>query len=103
MRSSSSSADDQHLQPFVVVNLVSPESPAESAGIEVRDKIVAFGSITSANFRDLAQIGELVKNSMNQEIKVKVKRDDKIEELSLVPKVWSGRGLLGCNIVPTPQ
>lgn len=99
---SSSAAADQQLRPFVVVNLVSPESPAESAGIEVRDQILSFGSVTSSNFRDLAQIGELVKNSVNQEIKVKVKRDNKIEELILVPKAWSGRGLLGCNIVPTP-
>lgn len=86
--------------PIVVVNLVSPNSPAEEAGIQVRDLIISFGSITSSSFKDLAQIGELVKNSQNQQVRVKVKRDNKIEELILIPKTWTGRGLLGCNIVP---
>lgn len=93
---------NENLEPFIIVNLVSPQSPAESAGIEVRDMIVSFGSITSSNFKDLAQIGEVVKNSVNQEIHVKVKRNGQIEELILVPKQWSGRGFLGCNIVPMP-
>lgn len=90
----------EDLTPIVVVNLVSPGSPAEEAGIQVRDQITSFGTISSSNFKDLAQIGELVKNSQNQQVRVKVKRDSKVEELILVPKTWSGRGLLGCNIVP---
>lgn len=85
--------------PIVVVNLVSPDSPAEAAGIQVRDLILSFGSISASNFKDLAQIGELVKNSQNQQVRVKVRREQKIEELILVPKAWSGRGFLGCNIV----
>lgn len=98
--SSSSQASAENQTPIVVVNLVSPGSPAEAAGILVRDLITAFGSITSTNFKDLAQIGELVKSSNGNQVRVKVKRDNKIEELILVPKTWSGRGLLGCNIVP---
>lgn len=86
--------------PIVTVNLVTPGSPAEEAGIQVRDQITAFGTITSYNFKDLAQIGELVKNSQNQQVRVKVKRDNKYEDLILIPKTWSGRGLLGCNVVP---
>lgn len=95
-----STSQAEILTPIVVVNLVSPNSPAEEAGIQVRDKILAFGSITASNFKDLAQIGELVKSSQNQQVRIKVKRDNKTDELILVPKTWSGRGLLGCNIVP---
>lgn len=98
--SSSAPPASENQTPIVTVNLVSPGSPAEEAGIQVRDQITAFGTISSSNFRDLAQIGELVKNSENQQVRVKVKRDSKVEELILVPKAWSGRGLLGCNIVP---
>lgn len=86
--------------PFVVVNLVSPNSPAADAGIQIRDQIVSFGSISSNSFVDLVQIGKLVKNSQNQQVRVKVKRENNLLELILVPKIWSGRGLLGCNIVP---
>ena len=94
----SSSTESQ--TPIVVVNLVSPNSPAEEAGIQVRDLITVFGTINATNFKDLTQIGEIVKNSQNQQIRVKVRRDNKVEELILVPKTWSGRGLLGCNVVP---
>jgi 26S proteasome regulatory subunit N4 len=97
---STSTSQAENQTPIVVVNLVSPNSPADEAGIQVRDKIFAFGSITSSNYVDLAQIGELVKNSQNQQVRIRVKRDNKVEELILVPKTWSGRGLLGCNIVP---
>lgn len=89
--------------PFVVVNLVSPGSPAEEAGIQVRDLITSFGTITADNFKDLAQVGELVKNSQNSQVRVNVKRNNKVEELILVPRTWAGRGLLGCNIVPLPS
>lgn len=97
---SSSQQSTANQAPIVVVNLVTPGSPAEEAGIQVRDKITFFGTINSSNFKDLAQIGELVKNAQNQQVRVRVTRDNKSEELILVPKVWSGRGLLGCNIVP---
>lgn len=86
--------------PFVVVNLVSPNSPAADAGIQVRDQIVSIGSISSNSFVDIVQIGKLVKNSQNQQVRVKVKRENNLIELILVPKIWSGRGLLGCNIIP---
>lgn len=97
---SSSSTVVQDSQPIVVVNLVTPKSPAEEAGLQVRDLILSFGSISHRNFKDLAQIGELVKNSENKQVRIKVKRSDKVEDLILVPKLWNGRGLLGCNIVP---
>lgn len=88
---------------FVVVNLVSPGSPAEDAGIQLRDEIVDFGSINVDNFRTLEQIGELVRHSQNQNIALKVRRGRNLIDITLVPKTWQGRGLLGCNIVPIPR
>lgn len=86
--------------PFVIVNLVSPGSPAEEAGIQLRDEIVEFGSINLDNFQELGQIGELVRHSQNQNIALKVKRGQNLIDMTLIPKIWHGRGLLGCNIVP---
>ncbi|KAH8383988.1 hypothetical protein KR009_011620 [Drosophila setifemur] len=111
---------------IVVVNLVSPNSPAEAAvnmignsiflryfipffyplfkGLRVGDGILSFGSVNGNNFKgDLAQIGEVVRNMQNQNVQLKVKRDDQQLDLILVPKAWSGRGLLGCNIVLPPE
>ncbi|KAH8336372.1 hypothetical protein KR059_004477 [Drosophila kikkawai] len=89
---------------FVVVNLVSPNSPAEEAGLCVGDAILRFGSVNSNNFKgDLGQIGEIVRNMQNQNVQLKIKRGEQQLDLVLVPKTWSGRGLLGCNIVLPPE
>ncbi|EDW24139.1 GL23970 [Drosophila persimilis] len=92
------------IRPIVVVNLVSPSSPAEEAGLRVGDNICRFGSVNSNNFKgDLGQIGEVTRNMQNQNVQLKVMRGDQLLDLLLVPKAWSGRGLLGCNIVLPPE
>jgi len=92
------------LEPFLHVDLITEGSPAEKAGLEVNDMITRFGSITLDNFSGLKVIGELVNNSKGTEINVTVQRklDNRLvnKSLKLTPNVWSGRGFLGCNIVP---
>lgn len=84
---------------IVKVNFVSPSSPAETAGLRVDDEIIEFGSVNATNFVDLKQIGEIVMHRQNQHIALKIRRRNGLQELTLIPKPWSGRGLLGCNIV----
>lgn len=84
---------------IIRVTFVSPGSPAEIAGIREHDAVLEFGSVNGSNFKDLAQIGEIVKHRQNQQIVMKVRRNNRMHELTLVPKVWAGRGLLGCNII----
>jgi 26S proteasome regulatory subunit N4 len=85
---------------FLKVNLVSPGSPAETAGLQVRDEILEFGTINSGNFKELQQIGQLVQACANKNVNIRVKRNNAVHELTLTPKTWPGRGLLGCNVVP---
>lgn len=93
-----------HDTPILIVTLVMSGSPAEACGIRLNDEILEFGSINSANFNELKQISELVTHRQNQSIALKVKRNGRIHEITLVPAAWSGRGLLGCNIViPNPS
>lgn len=84
---------------IVKVNFVSPGSPAETAGIRENDEIIEFGSVNGNNFKNMAQIAEVVRHRQNQQITIKAKRNSRIHDLILVPKIWAGRGLLGCNIV----
>lgn len=94
----------QELKPFLVVTLVDRDSPGDISGIQVHDLILKFGSITQTNFTNLSQIGELVKNSQNKQINVKVRRNGSEEhDLIIVPKVWSGQGLLGFKINAIPS
>lgn len=63
------------------------------------DQILSVGTVSAANFKDLTQIGEIIRHRQDQSVEVVVYRDNKVVRLDLVPKIWSGRGLLGCNIV----
>ena len=78
---------------------MSPGSPADIAGIRYDDLVIEFGSLNATNFKELTQISDIVKHRQNERVLIRVQRDNKIHELQLVPKVWSGRGLLGCNVV----
>ncbi|XP_064397028.1 26S proteasome non-ATPase regulatory subunit 9-like [Halichondria panicea] len=84
---------------FVIVNQVSPGSPAAVAGLSVGDQICEFGSIKSENFQSLQDIATVVQHSQNSTVRVVVLRGGVTTVLSLRPQRWSGRGLLGCNIV----
>lgn len=84
---------------IVKVNFVSAGSPAETAGLKADDEIIEFGSVNVSNFNDLKQIGEVVMHRQSQQIALKIRRRNAVHELTLIPKTWSGRGLLGCNIV----
>jgi len=89
-----------HNEPIAKVDFVASHSPADEAGLCVDDLIVEFGSVNARNFRTLQDIGAVVHHSRGNSVSVQVKRHDKMLRLSLVPHVWSGQGLLGCNIIP---
>ncbi|CAB0038788.1 unnamed protein product [Trichogramma brassicae] len=88
------------LEPFLRVDLVSAGSPAELAGIQVDDFILEFGSVSNRNFKSLKDIGDLVESSRYKEVPVKIKRGSNTFALTLIPRPWSGKGLLGCHVVP---
>jgi len=84
---------------FLKVDLVSSGSPAEKSGLKFGDLIIRFGTITDSNFNGLPAIGSLVQHSKGKPLQLVVKRDSTVMHLTLTPNTWSGRGLLGCNIV----
>lgn len=88
-----------HTTPILLVTMVMPASPAEDCGIRKDDEILEFGSINHDNFTELKQVSDLVMHRQNQPIALKVKRQGRNLDITLIPKTWSGRGLLGCNIV----
>ncbi|XP_039960638.1 26S proteasome non-ATPase regulatory subunit 9 isoform X1 [Bactrocera neohumeralis] len=85
---------------IVKINMISPGSPAEEAGLRVDDEILEFGTINSRNFQNnLTQIGDLVRHMQNKRVPLNVLRMGQHLDMILIPKSWSGRGLLGCNII----
>ncbi|CAH1173721.1 unnamed protein product [Phaedon cochleariae] len=88
-----------HRIPFARVTIVSEGSPADHAGIRVGDEVVEFGSVNADNFKNITDIATVVQHSDGSQVSVKLKRGERYVTVQLVPKKWSGRGLLGCNIV----
>ncbi|TNN62567.1 26S proteasome non-ATPase regulatory subunit 9 [Liparis tanakae] len=86
--------------PFARVDAVTQGSPACGAGLRVGDEVIEFGSVNTENFQNLQNIASVVQHSDGKPLRVTVIRDGQKAQMSLTPQRWSGRGLLGCNIVP---
>ena len=76
--------------PFVLVDQVSAGSPADVAGLKVGDLMVEFGTLNAQNFTSLKSVSTIVESSVDQNIRVRVIRDEKVKTLLLKPKTWSG-------------
>ena len=96
--------------PFARVNAVARDSPAQDAGLLEEDLIFKFGNLNAENHNHLKAIAALVPDVAGKQgsISIYVKRRkphaapdywDTVV-LSLKPRPWSGRGLIGCHIVP---
>ncbi|KAF7991518.1 hypothetical protein HCN44_008889 [Aphidius gifuensis] len=93
--------DFDNYEAFLRVDFVSPSSPAELAGIMVDDLIIEFGSVNAQNYKSLKDIGDIVENSRYKQVIVKIRRSSEQNmALTLIPRPWTGKGLLGCHIVP---
>ncbi|XP_072289246.1 26S proteasome non-ATPase regulatory subunit 9 isoform X2 [Eucyclogobius newberryi] len=88
---------------FARVDGVTAGSPAQTAGLRVGDEVIEFGSVNSNNFQNLQNIASVVQHSEGKTLRVVVVRSGERCPMTLIPQRWSGRGLLGCNIVPAPQ
>ncbi|KAL7511439.1 hypothetical protein ACHAXN_011086 [Cyclotella atomus] len=103
---STSTPTTQILTPFAIIDQVSPSSPASTAGIQLNDLLLQFDNIDHTNHENFSGIAKLVQEKEGRSINVKVRRCKVVEwgevsevlELELMPRKWSGRGLLGCHI-----
>jgi len=93
---------------FARIAQVASGSPADAAGLRSNDLLLKFGSISCENFHKLQDVAAIVSHSKGVHVALVVARNAngtgsgewKTEALTLTPQTWSGRGLLGCNIVP---
>jgi 26S proteasome non-ATPase regulatory subunit 9 len=98
--------------PFARVDSVAAHSPAEQAGLKEGDLIVEFGYVNYMNHEHLQAIADVVPTAASDQKPILIKLLRQQEEqlgsdgeqvvlsISLVPQPWSGRGLIGCHIVP---
>ncbi|KAG2760211.1 hypothetical protein Pcac1_g27857 [Phytophthora cactorum] len=102
-----STAQEQGFVPFAQVLSVTDHSPAMQATLKSGDLLVEFGGIVSSTPKCLMAMAECVQKNVNTPIPVVLLRsvetpDEHFEELrvSLCPRKWGGKGLLGCQLSP---
>ncbi|EGZ23198.1 hypothetical protein PHYSODRAFT_483990 [Phytophthora sojae] len=102
-----SASREKGFVPFAQVLSVTQSSPAMEATLQSGDLLVEFGGIVSSTPKCLISMAECVQKNVNNNILVVLLRpvkdqDDNFEELrvSLCPRKWKGKGLLGCQLSP---
>lgn len=95
------------LQPFALLDEVSPGSPAAEAGLQVNDRVLQIGDVGWRNpsvpvSEVFQQVAALVRSSENVQLPVCVVRGGENLNLQLCPRKWSGQGLLGCHLSKLP-
>ena len=103
---------EKHTSPYPAADRLSPMarideilegSPADVAGMKNGDLLLQFGEVSSRTPDFLGAIPRVLRSGVGGSIAVVLERPGQPEtplSLSLTPKVWSGRGLLGCHLSP---
>ncbi|ETP42222.1 hypothetical protein F442_10852 [Phytophthora nicotianae P10297] len=102
-----SRSQEEGFAPFAQVLSVTDSSPAMQATLKSGDLLVEFGGIVSTTPKCLMAMAECVQKNVNTPIPVVLLRsvetqEEQFEELrvSLCPRKWEGKGLLGCQLSP---
>ncbi|RLN97611.1 hypothetical protein BBJ28_00014305 [Nothophytophthora sp. Chile5] len=103
----------QGILPFAQVFSVMEQSPAMQATLQSGDLLIEFGGIVSTTPKCLMAMAECVQENLDRFISVRLLRpteassssltlEDCFEEfqVSLGPRKWKGKGLLGCQLSP---
>jgi len=87
------------LKPWAIIDTVSSTSPASECGLRCGDKILKMGNAIS--FATVtSEVRKYADDTGLGAMKVQILRDDDEIILDLLPRRWSGQGLLGCHIIP---
>lgn len=82
--------------PFAMVDEISEASPAADDGLQLGDQIVKFGHVEAGD-NLLSRLASEVQANQGIAVSVVVMRQGALTSLSVTPRTWQGRGLLGCH------
>ncbi|KAG9455864.1 hypothetical protein H6P81_000372 [Aristolochia fimbriata] len=82
--------------PFAAVDEITDGSPAAAAGIQLGDQIVKFGNVEIGEDL-LRRLASEAQSNQGLAVPVVVLRQGTLINLSVTPRPWNGRGLLGCH------
>lgn len=80
--------------PFAVVDEIAEASPAAEDGLQLGDRIVKFGNVEAGD-NLLPRLASEAQTNRDRSIPVIVMRQGTLINLTMTPRAWQGRGLLG--------
>ncbi|CAK9168854.1 unnamed protein product [Ilex paraguariensis] len=83
-------------RPFAMVDEITEASPAAEDGIQLGDQIVKFGNVESGD-NLLPRLAAEAQTNQGCAVHMVVLRHGAVVNLTVTPRVWQGRGLLGCH------
>lgn len=81
-------------RPFAMVDEISEESPAAEDGLQLGDQIVKFGKIVYGD-NLLPKLASEAQMNQGIPVPMLVLRQGALVNLTVSPRTWRGRGLLG--------
>ncbi|XP_056166401.1 uncharacterized protein LOC115679552 isoform X1 [Syzygium oleosum] len=83
-------------RPFAVVDEIADGSPAAEDGLQLGDQIVKFGNVESGD-NLLQRLSSEAQASQGHALTLVAMRQGELINLTVTPRTWQGRGLLGCH------
>lgn len=88
--------DAEVSRPFSVVDEINEASPAAVDGLQLGDQVVKFGSVEFGE-NLLQKLAAEAQENQGRELSVVIIRQGVRVNLTMTPRAWGGRGLLGCH------
>ncbi|CAN6458938.1 unnamed protein product [Victoria cruziana] len=83
--------------PFAVVDEIANDSPAAEDGIQLGDQILKFGNVEGGGQTLLPRLATEAQSNQGNPVLLIIMRQGAIINLTVTPRPWHGRGLLGCR------
>ncbi|KAG5593716.1 hypothetical protein H5410_034948 [Solanum commersonii] len=83
-------------RPFAVIDEITEASPAAEDGLQLGDQVVRFGNVQSVE-NLLQRLAAEAQSNQGCAVTMTVVRQGAMTNVQVTPRVWQGRGLLGCN------
>ncbi|KMZ62488.1 26S proteasome non-ATPase regulatory subunit 9 [Zostera marina] len=82
--------------PFLLIDEINDASPAAIDGLQIGDQIVKFGSVEVGD-QILTRLSSVIQLNQGKPIAVVIMRQGVLMNITMTPRQWHGRGLMGCH------
>lgn len=83
-------------RPFAVIDEITDASPAAEDGLQLGDQVLKFGTVEAGD-NLLERLAAEGRTNQGNAVPVVIMRQGGLINLTVTPRQWQGRGLMGCH------